>query len=114
MAESAFSKPPPSGDHEPPPKRKRYWWRFALASLTIVLATAAATSISILRFFDSVADALSHNGALTRQLESKLAKVDGGGPENILILGSDKRANLQEDPGRSDTTILLRLDPDRN
>ena len=114
MVEPVSSKPPPSGDHEPPPKRKRYWWRFALASLTIVLATAAATSISILRFFDSVADALSHNGALTRQLESKLAKVDGGGPENILILGSDKRANLKEDPGRSDTTILLRLDPGRN
>src|SRR6185436_1062151 len=64
--------------------------------------------------FDSVADALSHNGALTRQLKSKLAKVDGGAPENILILGSDRRANLEEDPGRSDTTILLRLDPDRN
>jgi LCP family protein required for cell wall assembly len=114
MAESTFRKPPPSGDHEPPPKRKRYWWRFALASLAIVLATAAATSISILRFFDSVADALSHNGVLTRQLKNKLAKVDGGAPENILILGSDKRANLEEDPGRSDTTILLRLDPDRN
>jgi len=114
VVEQTFSKPPPSGDHEPPPKRKRYWWRFVLASLAIVLATAAATSISILRFFDSVADALSHNGALTRQLKSKLAKVDGGAPENILILGSDRRANLEEDPGRSDTTILLRLDPDRN
>jgi polyisoprenyl-teichoic acid--peptidoglycan teichoic acid transferase len=114
VAEPTFSKPPPSGDHEPPPKPKRYWWRFTLASLVIVLAVGAATSISILRFFGSVADALSHNGALTRQLKSKLAEVNGGGPENILILGSDKRANLKEDPGRSDTTILLRLDPDRN
>jgi polyisoprenyl-teichoic acid--peptidoglycan teichoic acid transferase len=114
VAEPTFSKPPPSGDHEPPPKRKRYWWRFTLASLVIVLSVGAATSISILRFFGSVADALSHNGALTRQLKSKLAEVNGGGPENILILGSDKRANLREDPGRSDTTILLRLDPDRS
>jgi len=114
MAETGFSKPPPEGDHEPPPKPKRYWWRFALGASVVILAVGAATSISILRFFGSVADALSHNGALTRQLENKLAKVDGGGPENILILGSDKRANLSEDPGRSDTTILLRLDPDRN
>ncbi len=114
MAEPVFSKPPPSGDHEPPPKRKRYWWRFTLGSVVIVAVVAAATSISILRFFGSIADALSHNGALTRQLKNKLAKVNGGGPENILIIGSDKRANLEEDPGRSDTTILLRLDPDRN
>jgi LCP family protein required for cell wall assembly len=114
LAEPVFSKPPPSGDHEPPPKPKRYWWRFTLGSVVIVAVVAAATSISILRFFGSVADALSHNGALTRQLKNKLAEVNGGGPENILILGSDKRANLEEDPGRSDTTILLRLDPERN
>jgi polyisoprenyl-teichoic acid--peptidoglycan teichoic acid transferase len=114
VAEPVFSKPPPSGDHEPPPKPKRYWWRFTLGSVVIVAVVAAATSISILRFFGSVADALSHNGVLTRQLKDKLAEVNGGGPENILILGSDKRANLEEDPGRSDTTILLRLDPDRN
>src|SRR3954453_15682974 len=109
MAEPVFSKPPPSGDHEPPPKPKRYWWRFTLGPTVICPLVAAATSISILRFFGSVADALSHNGVLARQLKNKLAAVNGGGPENILILGSDKRANLEEDPGRSDTTILLRL-----
>jgi len=114
MVEPAFSKPPPSGDHEPPPKRKRYWWRFTLGSLVIVAVSAAATATSVLLYIGSIADALSHNDVYKRQLESKLAKIDGGGPENILILGSDKRASLEEDPGRSDTTILLRLDPDRN
>jgi polyisoprenyl-teichoic acid--peptidoglycan teichoic acid transferase len=114
MTEPVFSKPPPAGDHEPPPKPKRYWWRFMLGSVVIIAVVAAATSISILRFFDSVAHALSHNGALTRQLKDKLAEVNGGGPENILIIGSDKRANLGEEMGRSDTTILLRLDPERN
>lgn len=114
MAEPVFSKPPPEGDREPPPKRKRYWWRFTLGSFLIVAVVAAATATSILLYIGSIADALSHNDVYKRQLENKLAKVDGGGPENILILGSDKRANLQEDPGRSDTTILLRLDPDTN
>jgi LCP family protein required for cell wall assembly len=114
MVEPAFSKPPPSGDHEPPPKRKRYWWRFTIGSLVIVAVSAAATATSVLLYIGSIADALSHNDVYKRQLESKLAKIDGGGPENILILGSDKRASLEEDPGRSDTTILLRLDPDRN
>ena len=50
----------------------------------------------------------------TSKLERLLANVDGGEPENILILGSDKRASEPDDPGRSDTTMLLRLDPDRN
>lgn len=113
MAEPVFTKPPPSGDHEPAPKPKRYWWRFTLGSLVIVLAVAGATSASILLYIGSIADALSHHNRYTK-LDRYLSKVNGGEPENILILGSDKRANLQEDPGRSDTTILLRLDPDRN
>jgi LCP family protein required for cell wall assembly len=113
VAETGLSKPPPSGDHEPPPKPKRYWWRFLLASVVIVLATATATATGGLVFFDSVADALSHNDRYSK-LDRFLANVDGGEAQNILILGSDKRASEEEDPGRSDTTILLRLDPDRN
>jgi polyisoprenyl-teichoic acid--peptidoglycan teichoic acid transferase len=114
MPESVFSKPPPEGDHEPPPKPKRYWWRFGLGSLVIVVAVAAATATSILLYVDSIATALSHHNIYKDKLNRYLSQVNGGEPENILILGSDKRANLQEDPGRSDTTILLRLDPDRN
>jgi polyisoprenyl-teichoic acid--peptidoglycan teichoic acid transferase len=107
-------KPPPSGDHEPAPARRRYWWRFALASVLIVGVTAAATAIAILRYFDSIAHALSHNNRLQNKVEKFLAQTHGGEPENILIIGSDKRASEPEDPGRSDTTILLRLDPDKN
>jgi polyisoprenyl-teichoic acid--peptidoglycan teichoic acid transferase len=113
VVEPAFSKPPPEGDHEPPPKPKRFWWRFTLGSLVIIIAVAAATSASILLYVDSIANALSHHNHFGR-LQRYLAQGHGGDTENILILGSDKRANLQEDPGRSDTTILLRLDPDRN
>jgi LCP family protein required for cell wall assembly len=110
----APKKPPPSGDPEAAPKPKRFWLRFTLASFLIVAVAAAATSISILRYFDSIAKALSHNNVLTNELHDALAEVDGGAPQNILILGSDKRAGVQEDSGRSDTTMLLRLDPDRN
>jgi polyisoprenyl-teichoic acid--peptidoglycan teichoic acid transferase len=106
-------KPPPEGDHEPPPKPKRYWWRFTLASVVIVAVTAAATAISILLYVGSIATALSHHNHYGR-LHRYLSQVHGGAPENILIIGSDKRANLGETRGRSDTTILLRLDPDRN
>jgi LCP family protein required for cell wall assembly len=114
VAETGFTKPPPSGDHEPPPKPKRYWWRFTLGSLVVVLAVAAATSASILLYVDSIATALSHHNVYKDKLDRFLSQVNGGEPENILILGSDKRAGLGEEEGRSDTTILLRLDPDRN
>jgi LCP family protein required for cell wall assembly len=114
MIEPVFQKPPPEGDHEAPPKRKRYWWRFTLASVVIVAVTAAATSASILLYIGSIANALSHNNKLQNKVERFLAQTNGGEPENILIIGSDKRASEPEDPGRSDTTLLLRLDPDRN
>jgi polyisoprenyl-teichoic acid--peptidoglycan teichoic acid transferase len=114
MTEPVFRKPPPAGDHEPPPKPKRYWWRFTLASVVIVSVTAAATAASILLYIGSIATALSHNNVLKDKVQRILAQTNGGEPENIVILGSDKRASEPEDPGRSDTTILLRLDPDQN
>jgi LCP family protein required for cell wall assembly len=113
VAETGLSKPPPSGDHEPAPKPKRYWWRFTAGSLVIVTAVAAATAASILLYVGSIADALSHNNVLQNKVQRILAQTQGGEPQNILILGSDKRASEEEDPGRSDTTILLRLDPDQ-
>lgn len=110
----APKKPPPAGDSESAPKPKRYWWRFALASVLIVGVSAAATATSVLLYLDSIAKALSHNNVLNNKLQKALAQVHPGDPENILILGSDKRAGEEfaEDPGRSDTTILLRLDPE--
>ena len=112
MIEPVFKKPPPDGDREPPPKPKRYWWRFTLASVVIVASPrrrprSASSSTS------AASPPRSRTTTSTRsKLDRYLSKVNGGEPENILILGSDKRANLKEDPGRSDTTILLRLDPD--
>ena len=113
MVEPAFRKPPPEGDGTEAPKPKRYWWRFLLGSFLIVATVAGATAASGVVFFNDLADALSHNDRY-RKLDRLLANVDSGQPENILILGSDKRASEPGDPGRSDTTMLLRLDPDRN
>ena len=109
-APAPHGKPPPDGDHEPAPKPKRYWWRFSLASVVIVAAIAAATASSILLYLNDIADALSQGGRLQKKL-SPLLTSPSGGPQNILILGSDKRAGTPGDPGRSDTTILLRSTP---
>jgi LCP family protein required for cell wall assembly len=109
-------KPPPEGDGTEPPKKKRYWWRFSLASLIIVAVTAAATSSAILLYIDSIAEAIStkENKHLSSEVENVINKVHGGEPETILILGSDKRPEFGEEFGRSDTTILLRLDAEQN
>jgi LCP family protein required for cell wall assembly len=105
-------KPPPEGDGTPAPKKKRYWWRFSLASIIIVAVTAAATSSAVLLYINSIAEAFGTgaNKELQEEVEEIVTDVHGGEPETILILGSDKRADLPEEHGRSDTTILLRLD----
>jgi LCP family protein required for cell wall assembly len=108
-------KPPPTGDSESPPKPKRFWWRFLLAGLIIVTVSAAATATGVLLYVNSIAEAIGHNDRLHNKLQSALAQNDPGEPQTILILGSDKRAGaeFEEDPGRSDTTMLLRIDPDQ-
>jgi polyisoprenyl-teichoic acid--peptidoglycan teichoic acid transferase len=108
----APKKPPPSGDSEPAPKPRRFWWRFTLASLLIVAVSAATTATAVLVYLDDVASAIEENDPVQKRLDRFLADA-GGGAQTFLVIGSDKRANEAEDPGRSDTTILVRLDPDK-
>ena len=52
---------------------------------------------------------------LAEELGTDLSAVDGGAPQTIMILGSDKRnKEISGKYGLSDTTMLLRLDPDRD
>ena len=110
------AKPPPAGDGTAPPKKKRFWWRFLLGGLIIVTVAASATAASGLLFLESISHALAENSVgLSNEVLPGLEKeVHGGEPETILIFGSDKRPDEGEERGRSDTTILLRLDPDKH
>ena len=96
----------PTG-REKPGRATRIWPRFFAACLAIVGSIAAATAISVLVFLDNIADGF---GGIPR-VQAKLADVKGGDPQNILILGSDKRPG-DGVKGRSDTTLLVRVDPD--
>jgi polyisoprenyl-teichoic acid--peptidoglycan teichoic acid transferase len=110
----APKKPPPSGYGEPAPKPKRYWWRFVLAAVLIVAVSAATTATASLVYIDSIANAIRpENDKLQKKLNKFLADAGDGGAQTFLVIGSDKRANEEEDPGRSDTTMLVRLDPDQ-
>jgi polyisoprenyl-teichoic acid--peptidoglycan teichoic acid transferase len=111
----APKKPPPSGDGEPAPKPRRFWWRFALASFLIVAVSAGTTAAATLLYLDSIANAIQpKNNKLQKKLNKFLADAGDGGAQTFLVIGSDKRANEAEDPGRSDTTMLVRLDPDKS
>src|SRR4051794_25598817 len=112
----APKKPPPAGDGEQAPKPRRFWWRFVLASILIVAVSAAATATSILLYIDSIAEAIApQNNKIQKKLNRFLADAEVGGAETFLLVGSDKRAGAEfaEDQGRSDTTMLIRLDPDK-
>lgn len=88
--------------------------RFALAALLIVLLTAGAVSSAILleakqdvTFFRSQSEPIKGIGNV-------LDDVPQGQPQTILLLGSDKRyADGKDNQGRSDTIIVVRLDPDK-
>lgn len=110
----APKKPPPNGDPEPAPKPRRYWWRFTLAAVLIIAVSAATTATATLLYLDSIANAIQpKNDKLQKKLNRFLADAGDGGAQTFLVIGSDKRANEAEDPGRSDTTMLVRLDPDQ-
>ena len=94
-----------------PPKRPRMWLRFLIASLLIILSTAAATSISALDYLGGIASALGHNGRLSK-VDRFLAHGYGGGPQTILVIGSNYRPNGSTGKnGLSDTVMLIRLNP---
>jgi len=106
-------RPPTGGDFEPPAKRKHHWWRFGLATIIIIFSFAAATSASIINVVDDFSAKIGKGDKGIEIPKGVLAANDG--PQTIAILGSDVRTGggtLEGDPGRSDTTLLLRLDPD--
>ena len=88
--------------------------RFALGALLITVLTAAATATAtLLEISDDVG--IIKQGARIPGITGVLDDVDAGAPQTILILGSDRRyVDIKEkNPARSDTILLIRLDPSR-
>jgi LCP family protein required for cell wall assembly len=88
------------------------WLRFLTASLLIVASIAGATSASLILYLSDIANAL-RNSSVINGVDPFLTTPTSG-PQTILIVGSDKRnQEISGKFGLSDTTMLLRLDPDR-
>jgi LCP family protein required for cell wall assembly len=86
-----------------------------LLGCTIVVAAVAATvATGTLLEVKAFTDALKQSPQL--KLGGELASANAGGPQTLLLIGSDKRAKSALDastPPHSDTMILVRLDPNQ-
>jgi LCP family protein required for cell wall assembly len=88
------------------------WLRFLTASLLIVASIAGATSASLILYLSDIANALRNSSVISGV--DPFLTTPTSGPQTILIVGSDKRnQEISGKFGLSDTTMLLRLDPDR-
>jgi polyisoprenyl-teichoic acid--peptidoglycan teichoic acid transferase len=86
--------------------------RMLIGCLVVVAAVAATVATGALLEVKTFTDALKQNPQL--KLGHELAKADAGGPQTLLLIGSDKRAKTAVDantPAHSDTMLLVRLDP---
>ncbi|WCB92761.1 Polyisoprenyl-teichoic acid--peptidoglycan teichoic acid transferase TagU [Baekduia alba] len=103
-------------DDRPPRLAFGMYKRFLLGALVVVLASAATVSTAALLEIKDDGDIFFKNSTgLGREVKGALDGVDPGGPQTILLLGSDQRYIdiKQKNPVRSDTIILLRLDPSK-
>jgi LCP family protein required for cell wall assembly len=102
-------------DERPPRLARGMYKRFLLAALVIVLASSTAVATAVLKEIKDDQDIFLGQGGGKLKLKNPLDDVDAGGPQSILLLGSDQRyVDIKaKNPVRSDTIILLRLDPSK-
>jgi polyisoprenyl-teichoic acid--peptidoglycan teichoic acid transferase len=94
-------------------EKRGLWKRYAAGALVVIAAAAGATSVAAFHEVDKISNAFG--GQLN--LGTEISVAPPGKPQTILLIGSDKRAKTARDAGggaRSDTMILMRLDPKKD
>jgi polyisoprenyl-teichoic acid--peptidoglycan teichoic acid transferase len=95
-------------------EKRGFWKRYLIGTLLVIAAAAGATSVTAFNEVDRLAKAFKGN---LPGLGGDLAQARPGKPQTILLIGSDQRAKTANDANagaRSDTMILMRLDPSKN
>ncbi len=90
--------------------------RFAIGAVVIFMLSAATVASAVLLEVREAATILKDESVpLAVQVRSQLKHVAPGKPQTILVIGDDRRKIdvQQHNPTRSDTMILVRLDPKR-
>jgi LCP family protein required for cell wall assembly len=102
-------------EERPPRPAFAVYKRAAVGALLILLSMAAAVSTAVLLQVKEVTDIIVHHGHRIRGIENVLDQVPAGKPQTILVLGADRRfVDIKtKNPVRSDTIMLVRLDPSK-
>ncbi len=103
-----------SEDEAPPRVGRGLIWRGLLAGVLICLCTAGAVSAAVLLQVDDIINIIEAEGRAPIEIP-EIDREDVGKAQTLMILGSDTRYG-DKDAGlkpRSDTIILVRLDPDK-
>ena len=91
----------------------RFAMRMLLAGLIVVLAGAVTVTAAIRNEAKDIVDIIKEESQVDDATVNALDDVESGKPQTLLLVGDDYRASEGEAGGqRSDTMILLRLDPD--
>ncbi|WP_354701292.1 Polyisoprenyl-teichoic acid--peptidoglycan teichoic acid transferase TagU [Paraconexibacter sp. AEG42_29] len=105
----------PSGDEEdegrPPRAGTGLYVRFVLAGVLICCLTSGAVATAGLLKAKDIAQKLVPPGHAVQIDEKVITQAKPGKPQTILLVGSDKRFRAGKDDARSDTMMLVRLDP---
>jgi LCP family protein required for cell wall assembly len=98
------------------PRGGGLWKRILLGAFLIVVAAAGATSVAAFHEVNRVVNAFNESPGLELG-QTDLSTAAPGKPQTIMLIGSDVRVKGASGYGggqRSDTIILIRLDPSKN
>jgi LCP family protein required for cell wall assembly len=102
------------GVEGPPPRVGREMAkRFAVGSLLVMMFTAAAVASGLLLEVHEDVTVFARESAPIPEIKNVLDDVTASDPQTILLLGSDRRYGDGKVLPRSDTIIVVRLDPDK-
>src|SRR5215210_3273411 len=105
----------PQDEEKPPRPGRGLLLRAAIGAFFICVFSAATVASAGLLEVDQLIRIVKNESAAIPGIEGALDNVDPGKPQTILVLGSDRRFQdiKEKNPVRSDTLLLVRLDPSR-
>ncbi len=94
------------------PRGRRRWVR-RIGVVLIVLIAVMLGAVAAAAFFakQQIDELVTPKTAAGRAAQKQLAQPLPGEPANILVVGSDYRTGFADNDRRSDTLLLVRLDP---
>ncbi|CAA9478218.1 MAG: hypothetical protein AVDCRST_MAG53-580 [uncultured Solirubrobacteraceae bacterium] len=96
---------------QPPPRLAgRFLLKALLGGLLIVCLTTAAVASAVLLQVDKVGDGIRVTPPAPFE-PGVITAAEPGEPQTLLIVGSDRRYGGKQEDVRSDTLMLIRLDP---